>query len=251
MTSENPMAENTPVEIVLGIPGLWTDRTDIVSSIVDKSQDYVFFGGLLLDSKTNRHYGMEVDEPNPDLRRSFELAAPGSLAKPLLDDIDRHTFILYVRGPGGSLETAWTMMEVASALLRAGGLAVKVETTGKAFGPDQWLRCLEYKDSDPAALHDAFVTFINNGRELYTCGMHNLGYPDAVMAAQNSPQEAIKYLETFQFYILRENPNLADGHTFSVSADAPHYRMKLENYTFYPPGDLFHNPFGVWRLTPV
>ena len=45
-----------------------------------------------------------------------------------------------------------------------------------------------------------------------------------------------------------ERPELADGHTFSLSAESTLFRLQDSPCTMFPPDDLFHNPYGMWML---
>ena len=80
--------------------------------------------------------------------------------------------------------------------------------------------------------------------------MHNLGHPDAVVEADIQPHDAAKLLHTFVSYLLVENPTLQERETFSIDADTPRYRLFHRPCTMYEEGDLFYNPFGVWKLVP-
>jgi hypothetical protein len=104
---------------------------------------------------------------------------------------------------------------------------------------------------DITALYDAYVVLTRSDDVVYSCGMHNLGFRDAVISIKNSFEEAVNQLQTFLLYLLHENPSLKDGTIFSTSSQAPHYRLKGEKCSFYPPGDLLYNPFGMWRLSKI
>ena len=65
------------------------------------------------------------------------------------------------------------------------------------------------------------------------------------------PNDTANLLHAFVGYLLVGNPKLKDRETFSVDAQAPRYRLFHASCTMYTVGDLFHNPFGVWRLVPV
>lgn len=81
--------------------------------------------------------------------------------------------------------------------------------------------------------------------------MHNLGLPDASVSADLTMQEALRLLKIFLHYTAIEHPTLGDGHTFSLDADSPHYRVMHQDCTAYPPDDPFHNPWGLWHLSRV
>ncbi len=199
---------------------------------------------------TKQMFELEIYDHDPDLAHAFRIAGRRSLSEADLAAIDAHSFTLYVITSGGSTNGARNVMQAVSGLLRAGGLAVKVESAGVAHSRADWLSLLA--DDRDLALYHAFVTLI--GREdktYYSCGMHNLGYPDAVVSAAIDPDTAAHLLNQFLMYTLVEHPVLEEGHTFSIGADSPFYRLTHEAQTRYPQTSPFHNPFGLWRLVPL
>lgn len=178
------------------------------------------------------------------------VAGRGALSAADLDNIERHTHTVYLIGDGGSFENARTLMRAAQALLRCGGLAVKVESAGLAHTAEHWNQLTD-DDWLPVAPLRAFVTYVGERDEFYSCGMHNLGFRDAVLTARVPPAIAASTLSTFLGYIALEDPTIHDGETFSVDADAPRYGVTRSEQTAWAADDPFHNPYGVWRLVPL
>ena len=50
---------------------------------------------------------------------------------------------------------------------------------------------------------------------------------------------------------LQPHVALRGGDTFSTGATSDRWRLGQVECTEYAPDDLFYNPFGMWRLTPV
>ena len=236
-------------QIILGIPGPWADRSEITTAIVRHSGGYLFAGMVLMHVETKAMCRVDVAGPDPRLRDAFEIAGGGRLSPQELDAIAKHRHTIYLIGDGGSFDQARTMMRAANALLRCGGLAVKVESAGIAHSAERWNELTE--SAAPEAILDALVTYIGQPGEFSSCGMHNVGVRDAVVRAPISPVEAADLLHTFLHYIAVETPTVHDGETFSVASDAPRYRMTREDQTDTAPDDPFHNPYGVWRLAPA
>jgi hypothetical protein len=232
--------------IILGLPGTWPTRSDIVASIAGLSEGLIFAGKILLDTTTYQSYQLDIYEHDPELVRAFALAGRRSLTEADLAAIDAHTHTLYVIGKGGSSERAKLLMQVGARLLRAGGLAVKVESAGVAHSASDWQTLTAA--SEPSALYSAYVTLVGNEKHFYSCGMHNLGLPDAIVPGTLLPNDAAQLLETFLLYLLLEQPNLNNGHTFSTSPQAPRYRLQLAPCTLYEADDPFYNPYGMWVL---
>jgi hypothetical protein len=233
-------------DIILGVPGQWPTRSDIVTAIARLSGGLIFAGHVLHDTTTNHSYQLDVYEHDPDLARAFALAGRRSLSDIDLAAIDAHTYTLYVIGTGGSRERAKQLMQVCTRLLQAGGLAVKIETAGVAHSANDWQTFTT--DPEPSALYSAYVTLIGTPERFYSCGMHNLGLPDAVVPGRLSANEAAQLLETFLRYLFLEQPNLKTGQTFSSDVQAPRYQLRLTPCTFYAADDPFYNPYGLWML---
>lgn len=77
--------------------------------------------------------------------------------------------------------------------------------------------------------------------------MHNLGYPDAIVAGAESEDPA-QLVYSFTRYLFTETPTIRPGETFSESPDAPRYRLSKEECHLYESRSLFTNPYGMWRL---
>lgn len=239
----------TAVQIVLGVPGPWPTRSDIVKEIAGHSGGLIFVGNHLFNPATSEMFEVDVYQPDPQLRRAFALAGSRSLSEDDLNSIVSHAHALYVIGRGGSAEAARSMMEVACGLLKAGGMAVKVESAGVAHSAKDWLALTQ--DNRLVALYRAYVTLIGGNGVYYSCGMHCLGLRDAIVSGDMSSDEAARLLQGFLLYTLVEQPELHSGETFSLDAQSPHFRLTEEVSDIYQPGDLFYNPFGMWRLWPA
>jgi hypothetical protein len=138
-------------------------------------------------------------------------------------------------------------MQAAAAIIEAGGFAVKVESSGIAHSAETWLDFA--RNSHLNAAHPAFVIYVT-GSETYSCGMHVLGLPDAIMNSDDS-DNAVELLRVFTHYVFAEEPEIRSQQTFSAGPNEPGYRLTHERPGLYEVDDLFHNPNGYWRLTPL
>jgi hypothetical protein len=236
-------------QTVIGVPGCWPTRSDIVASIATRSGGYLFAGIVMMNIETKDAFTLEIYEHDPDLKNAFALAGGGRLTDEDVEAIGTHTFTLYLVADGGSIDAATRLLHAANALLKSGGMAVKIESAGAAHRADQWEEFCKL----PHAINllQAYVIYVGGRGAYYSCGMHNLGYPEAFVEADIPPSDAANLIHRFLLYLLCENPKLKDRETFSVEADAPWYRLFHEPCSTYPAGDLFHNPFGMWKLVPV
>jgi len=239
----------TDTEIIIGIPGKWLTHRDIVTDIATKSNGLLFAGLVLMDTATNEGHKLEVYDFDPDLANAFEIAGQPRMSKADVQAIHSHTFTLYLIAKGGSPERAQKVLNIGCGLLQAGGLAIKVETTGKAHTAKDWLALAAANNE--TALYHAFVTLIGDNGRYYSCGMHNIGYRDAIIQGNVSSDEAARLLQNFLLYTLIEKPTLGDGHTFSDTENSQHYRLHAVPCNTYSRSHTFHNPFGMWQLEAV
>lgn len=238
--------------IILGIPGKWPTRSDIVRAIAEFSGGYLFAGAILMKTSAPKlHWEVDVHDHFPKLRRAFEIAGQGLIDNGTLDSIAEHTHTLYVMSEDVGLEAAQGIAEAASALLDAGGLAVKVESSGTAHDAKTWRALAAAPDA--ANLYRALVVLVgkNVDDNFYSCGMHHFALPDTTLPASVDPEEAAVVMNRFNQYQLIENPTFKSGHTFSIAPDAPRYRLEHRPCTQFAPDDPFHNPAGYWHLAPI
>jgi len=236
-------------KIIIGIPGRWANQSEVVQAIGLRSGGYLFAGMVLMHIETRWSCSVEVYEYDPNMRSAFEIASGGKMTDAELDEVEAHLHTVYLIGDGGSYQNARHMIQAAKALIRCGGIAVKIESAGVAHSASDWAKLTD--EELPLSELKAFVTFVGGNGNCYSCGMHNLGYPDAAVTADISPQEAASLLHQFLCYINFENPSISDHQTFSVEENAPLYRLVKTPCTMFPEDDPFHNPYGVWQLSAV
>jgi hypothetical protein len=239
------MQDITP-KIRVGVPGRWRSREDIARAVNATSASFRLAGAILEETATHDQFAVEVAKRDPALAYAFSIAGKRSMSGDEIKAIESHTFGVYISGDGGSTGRARKMMQAVTGLLKSGGMAVKVETAGVAHNASNWLALTE--SAELSALYHAFVTLVAGENVYYSCGMHNLGLPDATAPRGLPPGEAARLLESFLLYTLYERPKLYDGHTFSLDADSTLFRMQDNPCTMFAPDNPLHNPYGMWML---
>ena len=232
--------------IIVGIPGPWKDRSALVKALAGTSEGYLLVGQILYSASSKIAYGADVADHDVGLVRAFEIASGGSIPKEDIAEIGHHGLVLYCLSEGIGLEQARLLMGAVVAVLSAGGIAVKVESSGVAHSADRWRKLA----SSPQLFdtYTAFVTLVGNRECFYSCGMHCFGLPDAAVDRSLAPDEAAKTLNTFNHYQLSERPELKHGQSFSVDENSRKFYLEHVPCTAYAPDHEFHNPSGLWSL---
>jgi Domain of unknown function (DUF4261) len=236
-------------QIIVGVPGPWRNRSELMHALARQGTNYMFAGLIFIEQSTQIHCEFELHGHDPGLRGAFEIAGQGEFSDAQLSAVAGHGSVAWLLFDVPGYETARTAARFAGALLEAGGLGVKIDSSGLAHTRERWLR--EWNDDDPWAVYSLFVVLVGGDTRFYSCGMHNFGLPDAAVPHEVGPKEGARLLNLFNVYQLAESPTLNSGETFSVEADSPRFRLTLESYPDGYEDTPMLNPHGLWSLEPV
>jgi hypothetical protein len=245
-----PATDPAKAQSIICIPGRWADRDEFVLAIIDSSKgDYVVAGGILFNAKEDRHYTIEFCERDERMRASF--AAAGRVTRvtdEFLDEIDKHKYVVYISGETGGLAASENIAKAGTAVLKAGGIGVKIESAGKAFSKDHWLALMD--GIDRVSHYEMFVidSITNEDGTVFSCGMHNLGLRDTIVSDEDVP-DAVELIRIFGYYQIVDKPVIEENQTFRKNLESPRFRITTERHPPYAEAGPFYNPYGMWRLT--
>ena len=238
---------NTESQIIICVPGMWRDRDELVRKIAEQSGAISLIGDKLTETQSKTVFELQVEAHDPRMAAAFRAVGPHWADTDVMQQIEQHTLVTYLIGRGGSHGRAVALMLAAAALVKAGGVGVKIESSGIAHSPQAWLKFVDERHLFSA--HEAFVVFVTD-EDIYTCGMHSFGLRDAVIAIGEA-DDPVELLRVFTWYLFTETPAIRPGQTFSVAAGQPRYRVSEEECTQYESGELFKNQHGMWRLSRI
>lgn len=233
-------------EIIIGIPGKWKNREELIQAVASLSDGYLLAGQVLHHKEKDNTFHVEVYEHDSHLKEAFSYASKEAFSEHLLAEIDQHTFTVYIIAEVADFEMVIDLIDAGSAILKAGGMAVKIETAGMAHTKEAWHALKQNPEVIPVYAH--FVTIIGEEDHYGSFGMKAFGLPDVVTLNTMSPKEAVTLLSTFNFYNLGERPTFTDGQTFRIKSDAPTFIMTSRQDFRYEEAHPFYNPFGLWIM---
>jgi hypothetical protein len=237
-------------ELIIAVPGPWQDRKDFLTRVVKSTgAEFMLAGSMLANPRANDHIELELSEAEPNLRTAFEYAGHGKLREDTLDAIGSHAMVAYLHFPLAVTGQQQRLQRFTSLMRQIGGLAVKIESAGVAHEWAAWEEILA--SENPFDLYRGFVTLIGGQAHYYSCGMHHFALPEAQMPRSVPIEKATNLLNRFNFYRITESPPLASGHTFSLAADTPRYRLTLIPDERHDDVELLRNGHGVWDLVPT
>ncbi|MEK6347288.1 MAG: hypothetical protein V4764_07395 [Burkholderia sp.] len=231
---------------VLCIPSSWETRADLISSLIDADTGYLFAGGILMERESQAAFRLHFEIADEHMASAFHAAGPHWRGSSEMAAIAQHKSVVYVVDEGGSRIRIEALMAAGAALIDAGGLGVKVESSGVAHSPAQWRDYVA--NVHLLSAYRAFVVTVGSDAP-YTCGMHNFGMKDVRLPA--GIPNAAELASLFSWYLFSEEPDIRPGHTFSAAADAPKFRVVEAEGVEYAADSLFVNEFGTWGLVPM
>jgi hypothetical protein len=238
----------TKPKTILCIPGNWNDRSEIVAAIAENNMnEFIFAGMILLNLKTKQGFELEICEKDQRMKESFKWAGMvNKISDEFLKEVDKHKYVIYLSAETGDLESARSIAEAGNAILKSGGIGIKVETTGKAFTNNHWTELVN--NFEESNLYEMFVLdSISDGKITYSCGMHNLGLKDTIIYNEEF-QESVDLISIFGYYQLIDKPEIKNNQTFSIDAEAPIFNISEEENQPNKGDDFFENPYGMWKL---
>ncbi|WP_238015642.1 DUF4261 domain-containing protein [Dactylosporangium sp. AC04546] len=195
---------------------------------------------------------------DPRMEREFRAAAAdGTFGDADVDAVERHDTVAYLlsepvrRAAAG--DVAARMLGLVAKLFTAGATAVKNESSGITHGRARWLELAGLAaggnpDRRIVALYRAWVRRpVRTGPDMSSCGLHLLGVPDIEMAGGTA--DDVPTMDAFAGYLLLGRPALYSGDTFRAAPGAKRWTVE-HGADVRHPDDFFHNPFGIWRLSP-
>ncbi|MCS4298163.1 MULTISPECIES: DUF4261 domain-containing protein [Acinetobacter] len=231
-------------QIILCIPGVWKNHQELVHAMLECDTGYIY-AGMIMTSLHSDHF-VEVEEHNhdPEVSRIFRLFSMQRFSDHELDQIDQHNMVLYLICKGGYFQSVQNALKLGQALLKAGGLGIKIETAGLTHSKEQWL---EFSATNLLDIFKAFIPVVSDQEYLYSCGMHQFGKPDGCISS--SVNEASFTLNQFLLYILAEDPDFKKGDTFRAEEDMEKFNLsKRSSSEFFEADSLYFNSFGIWQL---
>lgn len=214
---------------VICIPGVWNSWEEFILSIVGATNgEYLAAGNILTNVKNEKHYTIGFCERDDKMIESFRYAGMVTRVTDIfLDEIGNHKHIIYISGQTGNLKDAEHIAFAAEAVLKTGGIGIKIETAGKAFEGDRWSNLLE--NFEESNLYQMFVvdSIVNKEGTVYSCGMQNLGYKDTIVSGEEF-QQSVALISIFGYYQIVDKPTILNRQTFSKDIESPRFRITEE-----------------------
>lgn len=231
------------VRTTLRIPGDWPHPAALVERLPQSCR--ITGESLVLpDGSDIEIVPMPPDDQFPQI---FESSCRQPPTKEELTTVRRYTVNIGLKGPGGSLAAARTMLEAGAAIVRAGGAGVFIDNSALSHGGNFWLEMAE--DGGPDAACYAFVAIVRSRQDLSTMGMHVLGYPDLVMRHEGLETAGDTLVEVIRYISTGEKP-VDDGHLL-CDEQGPRFQARRVSGDEWPSTSPLHNPFGRLRLTSI
>jgi len=238
------------VETIVCIPMLIKGPEELLERVPKVTDGkYLYAGSLLMSVEHKFAARCEFYEPDERMSISFEMGGKGTMREADIAALDTHQSVLYLLWSQPGLDELFRLHALINVCLDCGGLGVKFENSGVAHSVESW-RAKNFAE-DTLDLLQSHVMLVGSESYYYSTGMHIFGLPDTAVPATAENREAGFLLTEFNHYQICESPEFQDGHTFSTSVEAPHYRINKREDWINAELECFANPFGRYLLAPA
>ena len=231
-------------EVTLRIPGTWSKPDEFFENL-PRGCRCTEQGLVLLDGTEFELNALPADEEFPKI---FAGSCPKLPTENEREQIENYKVNICLTGRGGSIDAATRIMEAAAAVLAAGGAGVFVDNSGIAHGGSDWLAL--FGDADSGGVYWAFVSAVRSEDEVYSLGMHILGFRDAIIPSTGNAEYDSRTLHSFLAYTAFSGATIQEGELFG-DAVLPNFLAYAEPDDRVPADAPMFNPHGRWRLVPV
>jgi hypothetical protein len=226
--------------IALRIPGDWAHPGELLERLPEGFR--LTPDDLLLPDGTKLDFvPLAPDDVFPGIFKSSCRRPP---REEELAVVGRYTVNIGLTGPGGSLESALTMMQAGAAIVRAGGAGVFIDNCGLAHGGRDWIKMTD--DGSPDAISFAFASIVRGDQEVYTMGMHVMGFPDLLMRAADVDEQGETVVEIIRYLCGGGRP-IGVGHLLA-DEHGPRFQVVAITHDDLDPQSPMHNPFGRLKI---
>jgi hypothetical protein len=238
----NETVQIAPPEVTLRIPGAWSGPKEFEQGLPRGCR--CTEGHLVLADGTK--FELHVLPADDEFPRVFA----GSCPKTPTDDecaaIDDYRVNVCLTGRGGSVESAKKLMAGAAAVLAAGGAGVFVDNCGIAHGATDWMAL--HDSADDGGVYWAFVIAARSEKgEIYSVGMHVLGFRDAVIPMTGDDEYDSRTLHSFLGYTAFSGAKIQDGELVG-DVVLPTFHVYSQPDDRFPADAPMFNRYGRWRL---
>jgi hypothetical protein len=197
----------------------------------------------LVHQHSGQKFALSIMQRDDEIIELF--ADSGRMKSHELRALENHQVKVFVTGPGGSHEAARTFLAIGKAFIKAGALGVMVDNSGNCHGPSDWLDLA--RDKQMGGMYWAFVAVTASKEEVFSAGMHCLGFRDAELLDPIDPKSSGMMMHEFLGYTYQSGIPIADGDPIG-GPDGPEFILRHVECIRFPKDSPWHNPYGVWRL---
>ena len=237
-------------EITLRIPGSWESSSQLSDALTRANTGYIIQADeigadmYLLHQPSGQRFRVAADAAEDELFNVFA-DAPRPISPRELSALKKHKVKVFVSGPGGSLESARSFLAIGAAFIKAGALGIMVDNSGNVHSPSDWMKLAS--DKQMGGMYWAFVAVSTGKDEVFSAGMHCLGFRDAELPDPVDRRAAGMMMHEFLGYTYQSGVTIVDGDPIG-GPDGPEFILRHVDCTRFPRQSPWHNPYGLWRF---
>lgn len=230
--------------ITLRIPGDWAHPLELMERLPT--------GVRLTAESLTLPDGTSVEftpmPPDDEFPQVFQTACRRPPRRGEVAMVERYTVNVALSGPGGSLESALAMIEAGAAIVGAGGAGVFIDNSALAHGGEDWLEIAD--DGGPDAISFAFTSIVRSRQEIYTHGMHTMGFPDLTMPTADVREDGDTIVDLIR-YICGGGRPIEVGDIILLVDEGGKFQVVGKDTDGHHAESPMHNPWGRLKIVSL
>lgn len=255
--SQGPPVRET---ISVLIPTALENLGEMIVRIANRP-DLTTDGQTLMRTEGTVVYDIEVFEQNSEWAELMIEISNGHVSSDVADAIASHNTFLHITAPNweiaqgtpGQVELATETLLTLEPLMRALSAPAVLMRNSNAVHTYDEVQALS-ADTSSDSMPNAFAKLYNSANELFSAGMHALGYADVEI-----PYSILKFdiavdvlCEFLVFQLINETWEDKGPLTFESAVTGQTYKFELrECQRFTELGNARFNPNGLWTMTSI
>ncbi len=164
------------MEIIISVPGKWKNETELIDNPVQ--DNYKYEKNLLSESSGKKSFET-VFLPYDDILMNAYIYSGEEYAKQEdINESKRFSFTVYLVGKAEKETDLQQLIKAGAALMRRGGLGIKVENSGIIHSAHDWIGFS--KSIKQVSVFQAYIAITHIEDKITSFGLHLFGLPDVL-----------------------------------------------------------------------
>lgn len=245
--------------VVLAVLGVWNNERDIRKALLLNKEEYSFSCGWFYkyDRRLSINAHLSVAEEDIEEQLYYMGKTPFTPVDIML--AKTHRSVLYLNININNVDDLVEVMEIGRILFDAGGILIKIHSSGVAYTHHQWNSLIAMNSGSTSSknlMENLYMTFVNvyaGPNFIESVGMGTFGLPDVVFeTGELDLKTMLDHLHSINLFQLIDKVEFNPDELFKLVEYNLHFRFNYKDDDLrFVNGDVRKNSSGYWRMERI